>query len=618
MNPFRFLRRSLHWRITFLIGTGMLVLAAALRLSSLWESKEISARVLSERQGLARAVADHLDYVLQANLILLQNVALEARAGIGEEDIAPLRASLREAFLRSIFTGGIFLLDQTGKRVWSEPQRSLSLPEPGKLPLIRQALASGKPEVSNLVPGGRKIYAVVPVRDWRGKLVGVVGGELDPESSRFRSLLHPLRLGDTTYLELVDGQGIVLASTRKGRTFQKSDHGRFLRRLIQEKRSVVGTCHSCHEEGGVPEREREVIAFAPLRVAPWGVSIRQAEKEALASVLLIRQRLFLIGTLTVLLSLLFAWGVARSVTRPLGVLTQAAQRIAQGNLDEPIPALGEDEIGRLAYTFDQMRLALQDSLATIAEGKRDLEKRVQERTQELERLYRELQSKEEIRGELLKKVITAQEEERKRIARELHDETSQALATLLVSLETGVATAPDRLKEHLYRMKEMVDRTLDSVHRLIFDLRPSLLDDLGLSSALRWSAERHLESLGIDLSFTVTGVERRLPPEVETTLFRIGQEAISNIARHADAESVRVVIAFNEKSVCLQIEDDGKGFEPEQVVQAGQGGQGLGILGMQERAALLEGNLVIQSAPGRGTRVHVEVPLREGRKGGGL
>lgn len=614
MSPFRFLKRNLRGRIILLVGLGMVVLAGVLRLSSMWEVREISDRALNERQQLARALADHLDYILKSNLILLQDVALGARVGLREAALKPMKAALREAYLRSIFTEGVFLLDRTGKMVWIEPQHPSRMHEDfSSLPPIRRALEAGRPEVSDLVIDGKKrIYAVVPIRDWHGELVGAVGGELDPESPRFRSLLHPIRLGDTTYLEIVDDHGIVLASTKAGRAFMESDHGRFLARLIQEKRPVVGTCHSCHEEEGLPEREREVIAFAPLTSAPWGVSIRQAEKEALAPAFTLERRLLFVGSLTILVALLFAWGVARSVTKPLGILTQAAQRIAEGDLDEPIQPLGEDEVGRLARSFDQMRTTLNTSLETIAEGKRDLEKRVQERTRELEVLYHELQRKEEMRGELLKKVIAAQEEERKRIARELHDETSQALATFLLSFDTAVNSAPEEVKGRLQQVKAMANRTLDSIHRLIFDLRPSILDDLGLPSALQWSAESRLEPMGIDLFFEIIGSERRLTPEIETTLFRIGQEVISNIARHAEAESVRITVEFGDKVVRLQVEDDGKGFDPEEVASSVEGARGLGLLGMKERAALLDGTLTIHSEPGKGARIDVRVPVAEG------
>ena len=209
-----------------------------------------------------------------------------------------------------------------------------------------------------------------------------------------------------------------------------------------------------------------------------------------------------------------------------------------------------------------------------------------------------------MRGELLKKVIAVQEEERKRIARELHDETSQDLATLLLSIETTADSGPEEFKKKFIHMKALTGRTLDSIHRLILDLRPSVLDDLGLTSAIRWVAESRLEPLGIDLTFAVTGQERRLKPEIETTLFRIGQEAISNIARHAEANSVSITLEFAESRVCLAVEDNGQGFNFNESPNGG-----FGLLGMKERATLLDGTFAIDSQPGNGTRLAVTIPI---------
>jgi len=352
-----------------------------------------------------------------------------------------------------------------------------------------------------------------------------------------------------------------------------------------------------------------LIAFAPLATAPWGLSIRQAESEALAPVLGVERNFLIAGSLTILVALLFAWGVARSVTMPLKVLAHAAARITQGDLETPIRSLGEDEIGSLARSLDHMRTTLKASVDAIAEGKRKLEERVRERTQELQTLYQELEKKEGARGDLLKKLILAQEEERKRIARELHDETSQDLATFLLSAESAASGASGALKEGFLRMKAIANRALDSIHRLIYDLRPSVLDDLGLSSALRWVAENRIESMGIDLSFNILGVERRLEPEAEITLFRIGQEAISNIVRHAEANAVTITLEYGADLIRLEVEDNGRGFQPERFLAAGE--KSLGLLGMRERASLIGGQLKVVSTPESGTIVTVEIPVTE-------
>ncbi len=163
-------------------------------------------------------------------------------------------------------------------------------------------------------------------------------------------------------------------------------------------------------------------------------------------------------------------------------------------------------------------------------------------------------------------------------------------------------------------MKVVVEQTLESIHRLIFNLRPAVLDDLGLVAALRWAAEAHLEPMGIDVSFEVLGRERRLAPEIEITLFRVGQESISNIARHAEADSVTIKIEFREKALSLSVEDDGQGFRPEEISAAGRKVRGLGLLGMEERVALIGGELTVRSEPGKGTEISVVVPVTEAER----
>lgn len=244
------------------------------------------------------------------------------------------------------------------------------------------------------------------------------------------------------------------------------------------------------------------------------------------------------------------------------------------------------------------------------------------------RLWEELRRKEELRGQLLHKVIIAQEEERKRIGRELHDETSQALAALVVVLQAARAAISMDLKrcaEYIDEAKAAVTRTIQDLHAIIYDLRPSLLDDLGLLPALRWCAQNRLERRGIEVIWDVEGEEIRLPSEVETALFRIGQEAMTNIAKYAHADQVRIRVEFKPAYVTLQVSDDGVGFNVAQVMSqmanrnvnlsapsdAAQEkvGAGLGLLGMEERASLLGGQFQIESTPGRGTTVTARIPI---------
>lgn len=229
------------------------------------------------------------------------------------------------------------------------------------------------------------------------------------------------------------------------------------------------------------------------------------------------------------------------------------------------------------------------------------------------RLYQELQSKEQMRAELLRKIISAQEDERRRVARELHDVTSQALATLAVRLEALAAVPGSSVKEIERRIEEtraLLATTSDEVRRLIYALRPTVLDDLGLPAALRSCAANSLGAAGIEVHVEVVGEEKRLPPQVEIAIFRIAQEAMTNTVRHARADSTYISIEFKEKSVALQIEDDGIGFDLSQESSSTDvSKRGAGLLGMKERAELLGGTLRIITRPGCGTRVEVEIQV---------
>jgi signal transduction histidine kinase len=222
------------------------------------------------------------------------------------------------------------------------------------------------------------------------------------------------------------------------------------------------------------------------------------------------------------------------------------------------------------------------------------------------RLWREIRQKERARGQLLEKIITAQEEERKRIARELHDGTSQALTSLKVGLKIfeGLESAQE-IQQHLAGMRDIVAETLDTVHDLALELRPSVLDDLGLAAALERYAAKfpgRYPGLTIDLHCDLPD---RLPMPVETTLYRIVQEAMTNAARHSGGHTLSVLLTHRNGRVQAIIEDDGHGFDPE---AARRDGNSVGLHSMAERVELLGGSLNIESNAD-GATVYVEVPV---------
>ncbi len=220
-------------------------------------------------------------------------------------------------------------------------------------------------------------------------------------------------------------------------------------------------------------------------------------------------------------------------------------------------------------------------------------------------------------------IINAQEQERKRIARELHDETSQVLTSLLISLavlEESITTheARDRIAD----TRTLAHQTLRAIRNLSIDLRPSALDDLGLLPALRWYIKEYQQKCSIEVEFQATGFKERLPAEIETALYRIVQESLTNTVRHANARKVCITLKEEVDGVYATISDDGCGFDTQALqktsvqergagLESGSGlGRGLGLIGMQERAVLLDGSLEITSRPGQGTTVEVRIPIQ--------
>jgi len=207
-------------------------------------------------------------------------------------------------------------------------------------------------------------------------------------------------------------------------------------------------------------------------------------------------------------------------------------------------------------------------------------------------------------------IINAQEQERQRIARELHDETSQVLTSLLISLavlEESIETQEAR--QRIADTRALAHSTLRAIRNLSIDLRPSALDDLGLIPALRWYVKEYQKKCSIEIEFHAPGFKERLPPEMETALYRIVQECLTNTAKHANAYKVTILLKENTDLVYARIVDDGQGFDYEALLKTPIQERGLGLAGMQERAVLLDGKLNIHSVPGQGTTVEVSVPL---------
>ncbi len=284
------------------------------------------------------------------------------------------------------------------------------------------------------------------------------------------------------------------------------------------------------------------------------------------------------ASIGVLLSVVVNYFVLRAAFQPLDSLEEVANAVREGDLSaraRPVP-FSDPQLARLAETFN---------------GTLD----------ELERDQAQLR-------ELATQVIRAQEDERKRIARELHDDTAQVLFAQLLSVSAMKASPSSDVRATAETLENMTVEAIEGVRRLALELRPPALDDLGLREALGDLAQRFSENLCIPVTLDVRGQRDRLPSEVELVLYRVAQEAMTNISKHAKASKAAIVLVRNKDWVEITIDDDGRGFDPTVPTRRDESGLGLGLFGMEERVALVGGELFIHQLHPSGVRIKAWIP----------
>ncbi len=283
-----------------------------------------------------------------------------------------------------------------------------------------------------------------------------------------------------------------------------------------------------------------------------------------------------------MVGLVIAYLMTNVLTQPILQIARAARLVERGDLTQRALVWANDEVGTLGRAFNSMI----DALA---------------RSQD------ELRRRDAMRTRLLAKSVTAQEQERERISRELHDETGQALTALLVQLKV-LEHLPDieSVANHARELREVVVQLLEEVRRLARDLRPSTLDNLGLVPTLDWYIQTYTRKTNIDAHFRARIPDGlRLPLHTELALYRVAQEALTNVARHANATKASVWLELDDNIIRLGIEDNGCGFDIESTLNSQD--RSLGLLGIQERVDIIGGRFCLHSTPGKGTNLEVEV-----------
>lgn len=395
------------------------------------------------------------------------------------------------------------------------------------------------------------------------------------------------------HLELVSADGLTVGGFGSDeRPGQKSIHYPIVAPLVEDRSTSV----MLHEVVSGSAYLNHVVAVVPVPQTDLYLVLEQDVDIALALPNEFRRNLTLYGVMGFVGVMIATWVTTRSVVQPTERLTQATVRMAQGELAVPIETQGRDEIGVLATNLELMRRQLSDALERVSTANRELESQVIERTRRLR--------------ELVRRVLTAHEEERNRVALELHDETSQIASAITFTLDSIVRkenglNAEDR--EKLYEVKDLSGSLLAGIRRLIAALRPSALINIGLSSALRSHAEDLFRSTGVEIHVVDDTGGLQIPDYKELVFYRVCQEGLNNVAKHSDCDDVWIELSSVDRKVFASVRDNGIGFDIQSVLSSE--GFGIGITGMRERAALIDGEVEIHSKLGEGTIVKIKASI---------
>ena len=341
-------------------------------------------------------------------------------------------------------------------------------------------------------------------------------------------------------------------------------------------------------------------SYAPLKIpgVQWVILAEIDTNEAFSSVSLLRERLILLGIVILFVSVIVGVVISRTISRPILSLAKATEDFGKGDLSHRATVNSNDEIGLLAETFNRMA---ENTMQNTAQLRREIIER--------RRAENEVTTSRERLRNLSAHLQTVREDERKGIAREIHDELGQALTTLklnLALLKDDAGGSNPQIGGKISSMIGLIDATIKSVKRMITALRPRLLDDLGLSAAIEWQSGEFQQRTGITCNVSIYPEDIKVDPERSTAIFRILQETLTNVARHSSATTVDVSLAQNDGELELIVSDNGKGITSDQMNDP----KSFGLIGIRERANYWGGNVEIRGSQSQGTVIVVHFPLQ--------
>jgi signal transduction histidine kinase len=558
------------------------LLGAVATLVSIYALRQISLNLVLQRNtALVRVAANGLANDLNGYLCPLQTVA-EVLADHAA-DTAHQEQILQDwdPFLQP-FEGGVALLDETGIVIATTPgQEQRKGHDYSFQDYFQTARITRRPVFSAVLqekPSGQDAVVIAtPILhgdDFSGVLIGVLFLKRHPWTDH----LEPLRTQQGGQAYLIDTSGTVIYhpdGTRVGSTIRETEPLWYLVAAGQPDSTIRDSRFF---------GEQVVTSFAPLPGVGWGLLMNEPTRALLAPTVPYEWAVGGLLAAGVLLSMAVLNVSVGRVTRPLTALVQEARQVSAGAPFRPLEAQGPPEIRTLISAFNYMVSRLAEQRATLR--------------------HYALQ------------VLRGQEEERKHISRELHDETVQDLVGLVQRIElcrSALQQDPAAAGQRLDELQSLAEGALADVRRVSNDLRPLILEDLGLPAALQALSEDLSQQMpDARVHCEIVGDERRLAPELELTVFRVIQETLTNVRKHAPSTTqVNVTLYFEEEEVLATVEDNGQGFQPPDVQTLVQQNH-LGLAGMYERAHLFGGEVSITSAPGQGTTTVLRLRSQRG------
>jgi two-component system sensor histidine kinase UhpB len=533
------------------------------------------------------AIGDELG-VLRSRLFLLAG-------GLNPQtsDLADFQARAREAF------GGmtITLSNAAGAEIvnTSVPHGD-PLPANPDIATVREVAKTSQPLISDMAmdPATHRMVVTINVPVTRdGQLAYVLSVDI---SSTLQRILAVLDLPDGWVAAMFDRTGHMIARSRDPELYIGTRASREFMRHIETE-----------DEGWVPGVSREGVplftAFAHAPLSGWTITVGIPRASLLAPVRHTTLILVLLGGATLTLAVVFSVLIGRRIASPVMGLVPLAEAVGRGEAAPP-GETGLKEANLVAQTLFETGEGLRRAAAereAATEALTRSERKYRALAEDLARVDKE-------RTALLDRVVVAQETERKRIARELHDSFAQYLTALRLKLDMLDRAGGER-SASLNELRSLIGELGHAVNRMAWELRPVALDELGLHSAVDHYLEEWAEMARMQVDVAIDLCGQALPPAVETTLFRVLQEATTNVLRHAGANRTGVILNVKDGVVRLIIEDNGKGFPADRAASPFATARRFGLNGMRERLALVHGQLDVESTPGHGTTLFISIPL---------